>query len=81
MKIYLTALLLAFVAPVAATIHQGKSTEIPQAPTAVDSVCADFDKFVEYLEETHPDPYTAFGGRPLFFQEVSRVRDSSVLIP
>jgi len=76
MKIYLTALLLAFVAPVAATIHQGKSTEIPQAPTAVDSVCADFDKFVEYLEETHPDPYTAFGGRPLFFQEVSRVRDS-----
>lgn len=76
MKIYLTTLLLALLAPVAATSHQDQSAETTPPRTAIDSVCADFDKFVEYLEETHPDPYTAFGGRLLFYQKVSRIRES-----
>ena len=67
---------LTFVLVVAAALQQGGATEITAPHTAIDSVCADFDRFVEYLEETHPDPYTAFGGRPLFYQEVSRVRES-----
>lgn len=76
MKIYLTTLLLAFLAPVAAASHQDQSAETTPPRTAIDSVCADFDKFVEYLEKTHPDPYTAFGGRPLFYQKVSGIKES-----
>lgn len=40
----------------------------------VDSICADFCQFVDYLEDTHPDPYSVFGGRPLFFEEAARVK-------
>lgn len=35
-----------------------------QIPT--DSIVADFNEFVRLLEETHPDPYTNFGGKPFF---------------
>ncbi len=31
-----------------------------------DSIIADFHHFIEYLEETHPDPYTNYGGKALF---------------
>lgn len=31
-----------------------------------DSILSDFRRFIEYLEETHPDPYTNYGGRALF---------------
>lgn len=39
-----------------------------------DSLLADFDLFVKYLDDTHPDPYTAFGGRPFFFKTIGHVR-------
>lgn len=31
-----------------------------------DSIISDFRHFIDYLEETHPDPYTNYGGRALF---------------
>lgn len=31
-----------------------------------DSLINDFRYFIEKLEETHPDPYTKYGGRPMF---------------
>ena len=31
-----------------------------------DSIVADFHLFIEYLEDTHPDPYTNYGGKALF---------------
>lgn len=36
-----------------------------------DSLIADFRLFVKYLEETHPDPYSGFGGKVFFHQKVS----------
>lgn len=35
-----------------------------------DSLVADFRQFIQYLEETHPDPYTAFGGKVFFHRKV-----------
>ncbi|WP_418535785.1 hypothetical protein [Odoribacter laneus] len=31
-----------------------------------DSLKADFREFIKDLEETHPDPYTAFGGKVFY---------------
>ena len=31
-----------------------------------DSIVADFNEFVRLLEETHPDPYSNYGGKPFF---------------
>ena len=36
-----------------------------QAPEQRDSLLADFDLFIEYVEATHPDPYTPHGRPPL----------------
>lgn len=36
-----------------------------------DSLVADFRLFVKYLEETHPDPYSGYGGKVFFHQKVS----------
>lgn len=41
---------------------------------ARDTLLADFDLFVEYVEATHPDPYTPLGGRPFFALECQRMR-------
>lgn len=35
---------------------------------------ADLDFFIQKLEETHPDPYTAFGGRMEFYRQMQKVR-------
>ena len=43
-----------------------------QIPT--DSIVADFNEFVRLLEETHPDPYTNFGGKPFFRLEAMDTR-------
>lgn len=32
-----------------------------------DSLASDFKYFCKILEETHPDPYSGFGGRPYFY--------------
>lgn len=37
-----------------------------------DSLVADFRQFIHYLEETHPDPYTAFGGKVFFHREAAK---------
>lgn len=39
-----------------------------------DSIVADFNEFVRLLEETHPDPYTNYGGRPFFRQAAMETR-------
>lgn len=41
-----------------------KLKPLEQAPT--DSIVADFNEFIRLLEETHPDPYTNYGGKPFF---------------
>ena len=45
-----------------------------------DSLAADFKTLVKYLTDTHPDPYTAFGGRVFFHREArdieQRLRES-----
>lgn len=43
-----------------------------QMPT--DSIVADFNEFVRLLEETHPDPYTNYGGRPFFRRAAMETR-------
>ncbi len=38
-----------------------------------DSLAADWRRLIDYLEQTHPDPYTSFGGRVFFSQTASRI--------
>ncbi len=40
-----------------------------------DSLIADFSRLTRFLEETHPDPYTGFGGRYFFHKEASRIEN------
>jgi len=35
----------------------------------------DFNTFIQYLEETHPDPYTSYGGLPEFKRKAQGLRD------
>lgn len=42
-----------------------------------DSVIADFRHYVSLLEETHPDPYTAYGGR-VFFRKAANDMEASL---
>lgn len=44
-----------------------------QDQPARDSLAADFSRLVKLLEETHPDPYTGFGGRYFFHKEAFRI--------
>lgn len=46
-----------------------------QAPEQRDSLLADFDLFIEYVEATHPDPYTPMGGRPYFARRAQQMRE------
>ena len=39
-----------------------------------DSIVADFNEFVRLLEETHPDPYTNYGGKPFFRKAAMETR-------
>ena len=48
-----------------------------QVPT--DSIIADFNEFVRLLEETHPDPYTNYGGRPFFRRAAMETRNALFL--
>ena len=48
-----------------------------QMPT--DSIIADFNEFVRLLEETHPDPYTNYGGRPFFRRAAMETRNALFL--
>lgn len=47
-----------------------------------DSLVNDFLFFCDMLEETHPDPYSGFGGRPFFHMErdlmVNRIANDSL---
>lgn len=40
-----------------------------QEPVPCDTLAADFRQFIRYLEETHPDPYSAFGGKVFFHKK------------
>lgn len=39
-----------------------------------DTLTSDFDSFIKILEETHPDPYTRFGGKVFFHKAAYEVR-------
>lgn len=54
------------------TVFAACSTAFAQVPT--DSIVADFNEFVRLLEETHPDPYTNYGGRPFFRKAAMETR-------
>lgn len=47
-----------------------------QTTISRDTLTKDFLTYVRYLEETHPDPYTAFGGRLGFYQSLEKVKAS-----
>lgn len=49
---------------ISAQSRDGQSCKDVTLPS--DSLVSDFRFFCDMLEETHPDPYTAFGGRPFF---------------
>ena len=49
-----------------------KLKPLEEAPT--DSIVADFNEFIRLLEETHPDPYTNYGGKPYFRLEAMDTR-------
>ncbi len=53
------------------TAGTAKGTALP-----VDSIHADFREFIRYLEETHPDPYTPYGGRPYFYATARNFTES-----
>lgn len=41
-----------------------------------DTVLSDFKYFIQLLENTHPDPYTAYGGRVFFYKRVFELEKS-----
>lgn len=47
-----------------------------------DSIIADFRSFIKHLEDTHPDPYTNYGGKALFhrsaFTVLQNLREKNV---
>ena len=55
-----------------ATLAIGQITE-PQTVSR-QLLISDFNTFIEYLEETHPDPYSSFGGLPEFKRKAQRLR-------
>lgn len=46
----------------------------PETPSA-DSLAADFDILVKYLEQTHPDPYSGFGGKVFFHIKANEIKE------
>lgn len=47
---------------------------IAQEVISRDTLIADFRQFVSYLEETHPDPYSAFGGKVFFHKRAGEMQ-------
>src|ERR1035437_739384 len=41
-----------------------------------DSLIADLKSLVKYLEETHPDPYSAFGGKVFFHKAAFDIQNN-----
>lgn len=39
-----------------------------------DSLIVDFERLVTYLEQTHPDPYSGFGGKVAFHQKANALK-------
>ncbi len=68
---FLTGLLLfmCFTGVTTPSASQNLKTEI-----SPDSLVADFNTLITYLEQTHPDPYSGFGGRPFFYVKADEVR-------
>lgn len=46
-----------------------------------DSLLADFRQYIALLEATHPDPYTAFGGRMFFHKAADRMERNLSRLP
>lgn len=73
-NITITVCLILFsVCKVLAQPKDGQSLNAVSLPG--DSLVNDFLFFCDMLEETHPDPYTGFGGRPFFRLERDLVSD------
>ncbi|MBN2091230.1 hypothetical protein JW964_16580 [candidate division KSB1 bacterium] len=47
---------------------------LPQEIINHEKLISDFDQFLEIIEETHPDPYSSFGGRMLFHKQALEVK-------
>lgn len=43
--------------------------------TERDSILSDFDTLVGIIEDTHPDPYTNYGGRVFFHERANEIRE------
>lgn len=51
------------------------TVEAQTSVTLRDTLMSDFDSFINILEQTHPDPYTRFGGKVLFHKTAHELRD------
>lgn len=67
-----TSIISKTVLTIALAILLAPNIAMSQVPT--DSIVADFNEFVRLLEETHPDPYTNYGGRPFFRRAAMETR-------
>lgn len=43
-----------------------------------DSLIADFDYLIQLLEETHPDPYTNYGGKVFFHKDIYTLKEELI---
>lgn len=51
-----------------------RSDNVSDGVQSTDAVLEDFDYFFRSFEQTHPDPYSAFGGERCFHRDVKRLR-------
>mgnify|MGYP003311423592 FL=1 len=51
-----------------------RSDSVSDGVQSTDAVLEDFDFFFRSFEQTHPDPYSAFGGERCFHRDVKRLR-------
>ena len=65
-------LLVLFVATLPGALGQ---TTIHTQSTSKELLLQDYDYFFSQLEQIHPDPYSAFGGKDEFDKAVKQLRD------
>lgn len=70
LRILLTFVLICF-----SIFHSEYTNAQGQDKLSKDSLYSEFRYFINLLEETHPDPYNAFGGKVAFHQEVISIEE------
>ena len=61
-KTYVHVSVLLYIVSISLNCHASSTAKLNN-----DSLASDFKYFCKILEETHPDPYSGFGGRPYFY--------------